>query len=73
MEDYGSCVVVDKIKSQMMTHTDKNKVSRKAHPGGPQSRNNTHATNAIPTALQKSRKELAQVQTQKIGGSGVGA
>jgi hypothetical protein len=67
MEDYGSCVVVNKIKSQMMTHTDKNKFNRKAHPGGPQSRNNTHATNVIPTALQKSRKELAQVQTQKHG------
>lgn len=69
MEDYGSaCVVVNKIKSQMMTHTEKNKFNRRVHPAGPQSRNNTHGTNAIPTALQKSRKELGQVQSNKYGG-----
>lgn len=47
MEDYGSsCIVVNKVKSPMMTHTDKNKFNKKANPGGTQSRNNNQAPNS---------------------------
>ena len=57
MEDYGaSYVVVNKIKSQMMTHTDKNKFNKKVN--ALQSRN----SKAVHSNLQKSRKDLGQTQ-----------
>ena len=56
MEDYGaSYIVVNKIKSQMMTHTDKNKFNKKVNAL-------THSRNAkaVHSHLQKSRKDLGQ-------------
>lgn len=72
-EDYGSSgIVVNKIKSQMMTHTDKNKFNKKGNPAGTQSRNNNYSTNPMPSAFQKSCKELALAQVSRHGGSNVG-
>lgn len=61
MEDYGaSYVVVNKIKSQMMTHTDKNKFNKKTNAV-------VQSRNAKPTQanLQKSRKDLGQTQASQ--------
>ena len=58
MEDYGaSYIVVNKIKNQMMTHTDKNKFNKKVS-------TLTHSRNAkaVHANLQKSRKDLGQTQ-----------
>jgi hypothetical protein len=57
MEDYGaSYVIVNKIKSQMMTHTDKNKFNKKVN-----APNNSRNAKPVHSTIQKSRKELGQV------------
>lgn len=67
MEDYGaSYIVVNKIKNQLLTHTDKNKFNKKVA-AATQSRN----AKAVHTNPQKSKKDLGQPQApqQKQVGS----